>query len=76
MLQHSVKLTLMINILIYLCIKMNYIANKNSTNTYVHFYHQYEKNCLNIIFLACGLDEISENTVGTVMFWGIKNEYF
>ena len=55
---------------------MNYIANKNSTNTHIHFYHQYEKNCSNIIFLACGLDEIPENKVGTVMFWRTKSEHF
>ena len=34
------------------------------------------KNCLNIIFLACGLDEIPKNKVGAVMFWGTKIEYF
>ena len=55
---------------------MTYNGNNSSTNTYIHFYHQYEKNCLNIICLACELDEIPENKVGTVMFWGTKSEYF
>jgi len=47
---------------------MNYNGNKSSTNTHIHFYHQFEKMLKYHIFLACGLDEISKNTAGTVMF--------
>ena len=67
LLQHAMQINIGDNFLIHLCMQMNYNGNNSSTNTYIHFYHQYEK-MLEYHFLACGLDEISGKTVGTVMF--------
>ena len=62
------KSTSVINVSIHLCMYMNHNGNNSSTNTYIHFYHQYEKILEYHFFLACGLDEISEKIVGTIMF--------